>query len=197
MNELDEIQLEAYKNNKFYKEKLKKFYDSFIARKEFVVGDKVLLYKSKLRLMGGKLRSKWIGLFVVTYIFPYGAVKIKSESTNKSFKVNGHHVKLFLSNPYLLDTVVEETSLLDATSLLTLMSHYFSFIPLPFYVHLDGCLVLNFLFLVHFQQLVFIEPLFRILIVLALIGIIFVSNYFVGIFVKQFWSLDTNFKMKR
>ena len=63
--------------------------------------------------MGGKLRSKWIGPFVVTNVYPYGAVEIKSQSTDKSFKVNGHHLKPFLSNPTLVDTVVEETYLLD------------------------------------------------------------------------------------
>ena len=87
LSELDEIRLKAYENSKFYKEKTKKFHDSLIAKKDFMVGQKVLLYNS--RLMSGKLRSKWIGPFVVTNVFPYGTVEIKSESTNKSFKVNG------------------------------------------------------------------------------------------------------------
>jgi len=38
LNELDEIRLEAYENSMFYKEKTKRFHDSSIARKEFVVG---------------------------------------------------------------------------------------------------------------------------------------------------------------
>ncbi|XP_020202447.1 uncharacterized protein LOC109788189 [Cajanus cajan] len=96
LNELDEIRLEAYENSKFYKEKTKKFHDSLIARKDFVVGQKVLLYNSQLGLMG---------------------VEIKSESTDKSFKVNGHRLKPFLSNPSLLDVVVEEMSLFDPASL--------------------------------------------------------------------------------
>ena len=117
LSELDEIRLEAYKNSKFYKEKTKKFYDSLIAKKEFVVGQKVLLYNFRLRLMSGKLRSKWIGPFVVTNVFPYGTVENKSESIDKSFKVNGHRLKPFLTNPSFLDVVVEETSLLHPTSL--------------------------------------------------------------------------------
>ena len=64
--------------------------------------------------MGG---SKWIGPFVVANVFPYGTVEIKSESTYKSFKVNGHRLKPFLINPSLADVVVEETSLLHPTSL--------------------------------------------------------------------------------
>nr|KYP38608.1 Pol polyprotein [Cajanus cajan] len=117
LSELDEIHLEAYENSKFYKEKTKKFHDSLIARKDFTVGQKVLLYNSRLGLMGGKLRSKWIGPFVVTNVFLYGTVEIKSESTNKSFKVNGHRLKPFLSNPSLLNAVEEEMSLLDPTTL--------------------------------------------------------------------------------
>ncbi|MCI91147.1 hypothetical protein A2U01_0112441, partial [Trifolium medium] len=45
--------------------------------------------------MVGKLRSKWIGHFVVTNVFPSGAVEIKSVSTDKVFKVNGQRLKLF------------------------------------------------------------------------------------------------------
>jgi len=81
--------------------------------------------------------------------------------------------------------------------LLNIYKPLFSLIPLPFCANFDGCVVLNCLLLVYFYQLGFIEPWFRILINLALIGLIFVSNYFVGIFVKQFWSLDINYKMKR
>ncbi|XP_020209105.1 uncharacterized protein LOC109794052 [Cajanus cajan] len=72
---------------------------------------------SKLGLMGGKLRSKLIGPFVVSNVLPYSTVEIKSESTDKSFKVNKHRLKPFLSNPSLLNVVVEEMSLLDPTSL--------------------------------------------------------------------------------
>ena len=80
-----------------------------------MVRQKVLLYNSKLGLMSGKLRSKWIGPFVVTNVFPYGTIEIKSDSTNKSFKVNEHRLKSFLTNPSLVDVVVEETSLLHPT----------------------------------------------------------------------------------
>ena len=66
--------------------KTKKFHDSMIIKKDFMVGQKVLLYNSGLGLMSGKLRSKWIGPFVVTNVFPYGTVEIKRDSTNKSFK---------------------------------------------------------------------------------------------------------------
>jgi len=76
-----------------------------------------------------------------------------------------------------------------------MISHYFPFIPLPFCVHLDGYLMLNCLFLVHFHPSGFIGPLFWILNNLALIGIILI--YFFRYFVKKFWSLDANHKVTR
>jgi hypothetical protein len=66
-----------------------------ITRKEFNVGDKVLLYHSRLKLFLGKLHSRWIGPFVVSNVFPYGAVEITSLKTNKVIKVNGHRLKTF------------------------------------------------------------------------------------------------------
>ena len=38
LSELDEIRLEAYENSKLYKEKTKKFHDSMIVKKDFMVG---------------------------------------------------------------------------------------------------------------------------------------------------------------
>ena len=66
-----------------------------ITRKEFYVGDKVLLYHSRLKLFPGKLRSRWIGPFIVSNIFSYGAVEITSLETNNVLKVNGHSLKPF------------------------------------------------------------------------------------------------------
>ena len=93
LNELEEIRNEAYKNALIYKEKSKAFHDKMIHTKTFVVRQKVLLFNSCLRLFPGKLRSTWIGPFVVTNIFPYGAVQIQSLKTGHKFKVNGHRLK--------------------------------------------------------------------------------------------------------
>ncbi|XP_073153374.1 uncharacterized protein [Henckelia pumila] len=41
----------------------------------------------------GKLHSRWIGPFVITNVFPHGAVEIKSLETSKIFKVNGQRLK--------------------------------------------------------------------------------------------------------
>ncbi|CAN6586421.1 unnamed protein product [Malus baccata var. baccata] len=95
LNELEEIRNEAYENARIYKEKTKAFHDKMIQGKTFSIGKKVLLFNSRLRLFSGKLRSKWIGPFVVTNVFPHGAVQVKSLRNGDEFKVNGHHLKLY------------------------------------------------------------------------------------------------------
>ncbi|XP_037495686.1 uncharacterized protein LOC119370843 [Jatropha curcas] len=108
LQELEEIRLDAYENSKIYKEKTKAFHDKLILNKEFVVGQKVLLYNSRLKLMPGKLRSRWIGPFIVTNMFSYGAVEIQSLETKKVFKVNGHRLK-----PFYQEHSLEEIKLSD------------------------------------------------------------------------------------
>ncbi|KAK9072086.1 hypothetical protein SSX86_008518 [Deinandra increscens subsp. villosa] len=95
IQELEEIRNDAYENSRIYKEKSKAFHDRVTTRKSFIIGQKVLLFSSKLKLFPGKLRSRWIGPFVVTYVSPHGVVEITSEKTGKTFKVNGHRLKLF------------------------------------------------------------------------------------------------------
>ena len=64
-------------------------------RKEFKVGELVLLYNSRLRLFPRKLKSRWSGLFTVIAITPFRAVTLKTESGNE-FKVNGQRLKHYL-----------------------------------------------------------------------------------------------------
>ncbi|RDX75400.1 hypothetical protein CR513_44722, partial [Mucuna pruriens] len=71
LQKLDELRLEAYENSRIYKQK--------ILRKEFQVGQKVLLFNSHLKLIIGKLRSRWDGPLVITNIFPYGIIKLFRE----------------------------------------------------------------------------------------------------------------------
>ncbi|XP_020209406.1 uncharacterized protein LOC109794371 [Cajanus cajan] len=115
LNELYEIRLESYENSKFYKVKTKRFHDNLITRKEFLVGQKMLLFNSRLKLMAGKPRSKWIGPFSVTNVFPYGVIEIRSESSDKSFKVNGHCLKHFHEIPSLVVVTMEECTLEEPT----------------------------------------------------------------------------------
>jgi len=49
-----------------------------------------------LHLFSGKLRSRWTGPYIVSHVFPYGAVEIQDPQSGTTFKVNGHHLKPFL-----------------------------------------------------------------------------------------------------
>ena len=58
LQELEEIRNESYESSRFYKKNMKTFHDRMILRKEFSVGQKVLLFHSKHKLFPGKLRSR-------------------------------------------------------------------------------------------------------------------------------------------
>jgi hypothetical protein len=58
INEIEEIRNDAYENSRIHKARIKEFHDKKILRKTFNVGQKVLLYNSRLHLFLGKLRSR-------------------------------------------------------------------------------------------------------------------------------------------
>ena len=58
LNELQELRNEAYDNARIYRDKTKNWHDQKILRKEFRVGDLVLLFNSRLKLFIGKLKSR-------------------------------------------------------------------------------------------------------------------------------------------
>ncbi|RDY07197.1 hypothetical protein CR513_08738, partial [Mucuna pruriens] len=93
--------------------KVKKFHDRQILRKEFQVGHKVLLFNSRLKLIAGKLRSRWDGPFVITNVFPYDAIQLKDEHSNSIFQVNGHQIKPFYEGPTPIVGDVEAISLME------------------------------------------------------------------------------------
>ncbi|RDX70534.1 pol, partial [Mucuna pruriens] len=51
LQELDELRMEAYENARIYKQKVKKFHDQKILRKDLQIGQKVLLFNSRLKLI--------------------------------------------------------------------------------------------------------------------------------------------------
>ena len=63
LQELEEMRLQAFNNSVIYKGEAKAFHDAKLSRKEFQVGEKVLLLNSKLRLFLGKLNPRWQGPF--------------------------------------------------------------------------------------------------------------------------------------
>nr|GEV69298.1 putative ribonuclease H-like domain-containing protein [Tanacetum cinerariifolium] len=90
LNELIELRDGGYENTQIYKERTKKWHDfRLYGDKDFKNREKVLLFNSRLRLHPGKLKSKWIGPFILKTMYRYRAVKI-IENKGSSFKVNGH-----------------------------------------------------------------------------------------------------------
>ncbi|CAN6542445.1 unnamed protein product [Malus baccata var. baccata] len=82
LSELDEIRHEAYENARIYKEKTTAFHDKMLRGKTFEIGQRVLLFNSRLRL------------------FP---------ELGQEFKVNGHRLKPYYEN--FVEHVVEDIPL--------------------------------------------------------------------------------------
>ncbi|GJR12630.1 reverse transcriptase domain-containing protein [Tanacetum coccineum] len=92
LNELNELWDQAYENSLIYKEKTKKIHDAKIKNREFHVGDRILLFNSRLKIFSGKLKSRWSGPFTIAEVFPYGTIEL-SQPDGPNFKVNGHQIK--------------------------------------------------------------------------------------------------------
>ncbi|XP_024041540.1 uncharacterized protein LOC112098940 [Citrus clementina] len=86
LNELEELRNDAYENSRIIKARTKAFHDKRIFRKTFEIGQKVLLYNSRLHLFPGKLKSKWSGPFVVKNVYSYGAIEIENPNNGVTFK---------------------------------------------------------------------------------------------------------------
>ncbi|GJW96961.1 reverse transcriptase domain-containing protein [Tanacetum coccineum] len=77
LNELNELRDQAYENSLIYKEKTKRIHDAKIKNRVFNVGDRVLLFNSRLKIFSGKLKSRWSGPFTIVQVFPYGTGVVK------------------------------------------------------------------------------------------------------------------------
>nr|GEW91798.1 hypothetical protein [Tanacetum cinerariifolium] len=73
--------------------------------KDFKIGNKVLLYNSRLKMYPGKLNSKWSGPNIVKLVYPYGAVEI-IDKNGCNFKVNGQRLKKYYKDD--IDKVDDE-----------------------------------------------------------------------------------------
>nr|GEY12496.1 reverse transcriptase domain-containing protein [Tanacetum cinerariifolium] len=92
LNELNELRDQAYENSLIYKEKTKRLNDSKIKDCVFNIGDRVLLFNSRLKIFSGKLKSCWSRPFTISHIFSYGTVELY-QPDGPNFKVNGHRLK--------------------------------------------------------------------------------------------------------
>ncbi|XP_070042703.1 uncharacterized protein [Nicotiana tomentosiformis] len=80
LNELDEFQYHAYESSSLYKEKMKYLHDKYIWNKEFKVGDLVLLFNSRLRMLPVKLKSKWSGPFEIVGVTSFDTLDLKNKN---------------------------------------------------------------------------------------------------------------------
>ena len=67
---------------------MKKYHDQKIEKCDFMVGDLVLLFNSRLHLFPGKLKSKWTSPYMIIQRYPHGVVELENKETVR-FKVNG------------------------------------------------------------------------------------------------------------
>ncbi|GJS78637.1 reverse transcriptase domain-containing protein [Tanacetum coccineum] len=53
---------------------------------------RLMIFLGKLKTRSGKLKTRWLGPFTITQVFPYGTIEL-SQPDGPNFKVNGHRVK--------------------------------------------------------------------------------------------------------
>ncbi|CAL0312853.1 unnamed protein product [Lupinus luteus] len=108
IQQLEEMRLSAYESSKLYKEKVKLYHDQKIGKKEFRVGQTVLLFNSRMKLFPGKLKSKWSGPFLIKQIKSHGAIELQDPASQRSWTVNGQRLK-----PYLGGDVERLTTIIN------------------------------------------------------------------------------------
>ncbi|RDX69536.1 hypothetical protein CR513_51340, partial [Mucuna pruriens] len=116
---IKELRLEAYDNSYIYKQRFKQFHDHQILRKGFHVGQKVLLFKSRLRLIAGKFCSKSDNPFIITKFYSYGAIELQDELTRSTFQANRQQLKIFHEGPTTTVGELERISLANPATLIS------------------------------------------------------------------------------
>ena len=90
---MGELRNDAYINSKIAKKRMKRWHDQLISKKEFQKGQGVLLYDSRLHIFPGKLKSRWIGPFIIHQVHFNGVVELLNSNSTNTFKVKGHCLK--------------------------------------------------------------------------------------------------------
>ena len=89
-----------------HKENMKKENEQKSEKQEVMVGDLVLVDSFGVPCLPGKLKSKWIGPYLITQVFPYGAVELKAKEGVR-FKRNRDRIKLYFGHKALGNKVIE------------------------------------------------------------------------------------------
>ena len=96
ISSLDEWRTQAYENAKLFKEKVKRWHDKRIQRREFKVGEHVLLYNSCFSFFAGKLLSKWEEPYIIEEVYSSRAIKINNAEGTNPKVVNGQRIKHYI-----------------------------------------------------------------------------------------------------
>ena len=96
LNEMEELRNDAYINSKVAKQRMKRWHDQLISNKEFRKGQRVLLYDLRLHIFPGKLKSRWIGPFIIHQVHLNKVVELLNSNSTNNFKVNGQRLKPFI-----------------------------------------------------------------------------------------------------
>nr|GEU62882.1 reverse transcriptase domain-containing protein [Tanacetum cinerariifolium] len=72
--QLNELHDQAYENYLIYKKKTKRLHESKIKNRVYNIDDRVLLFKFRLKIFSGKLKSHWSVPFTISQVYPYGTV---------------------------------------------------------------------------------------------------------------------------
>ena len=75
-------------------------------KREFMVGDLVLLDSARFRWLPGKHKSKRTGPYLITQVFPHGAVELKTKEGVR-FKMNIERIKLYFGHTASMNEVIE------------------------------------------------------------------------------------------
>ena len=71
-----------------------------------MVGDLVLVDSSGVPCLPGKLKSKWTGPYLITQVFPHGAVELKAKGGMR-FQRNRDRKKLYFKHKASGNEVIE------------------------------------------------------------------------------------------
>ena len=89
-------------------------------KREFNVGDKVLLYRSHFRFSLGKLLSKWEGPYLIEEVYRSGAIKINNFEGTKPQVVNGKRLKHYMAG----DPINVEVDVIQVATMKNILKHY-------------------------------------------------------------------------
>jgi hypothetical protein len=94
---LDEWRNVAYESAQIFKEKVNFWHDKKIKRREFKVGDQVLLFNSHFKFSVGKLMSKWQDPWVIQEVYRSRAIRLYGDVRGKPHVVNEQRLKHYLA----------------------------------------------------------------------------------------------------